>query len=101
MLVPDGQAVRKLPAVGLVTVTFSTTAVGGVEAVIRGTPPCPATVTAIVCPAPSGLEKPPVPFRVSRMRAGVSPVNVLPVAVELLASVNQPPTSAITCTVPK
>lgn len=82
--------------------TFNTTAVGGtgdVE-VINGTPPHPATVSAIVPPGPTGDEKPPIPERVSRMRTGVTPVNTLPVAPGRLASVNQPLTSAMTCTLP-
>ena len=63
---------------------------------MAGTPPTPATVAAIVAPGPTGWEKPPVPVRVSRIRAGVTPTNRLPLAARLLPSLNQPPMSAIT-----
>src|SRR5439155_20548912 len=65
-------------------------------AVMAGTPPTPATVAAIVAPGPTGWENPPVPVRVSRMRAGVTPTKRLPLAAGLLPSLNQPPMSAIT-----
>src|SRR5439155_4669764 len=63
---------------------------------MAGTPPTPATVAAIVAPGPTGWEKPPVPVRVSRIRAGVTPTKRLPVAAGFVPSLNQPPMSAIT-----
>src|SRR5260370_28981532 len=67
---------------------------------MSGTPPQPATVTTIVPPGPTDDENPPIPERVSRIRTGVTPVNTLPVAAGTLASVNQPLTSAMICTLP-
>ena len=46
---------------------------------MAGTPPCPATWNPRVDPAPSRLTgTPPVPFRVSSNRFGVSGLNVPP-----------------------
>ena len=52
--VPPGTTSRKLGAVVSVTVTFSTTALGGTGSVILGTPPWPAIVSDIVLVGPSG-----------------------------------------------
>src|SRR2546423_5614977 len=68
-VVPLGNRVRKLAAVGLVTATLRTTA----PAPVAGTPPTPATWTSIVWWGPTLAVKPPVPYRVSRMRAGDRP----------------------------
>ena len=70
-VVPVGNSVRKLPAVVFVTVTFSTTA----PTPVAGSPPAPATGMLLVCCGPNGPLMPPVPSRVSRMRAGVTGVN--------------------------
>src|SRR5207245_6124523 len=59
------------------------------------TTPAPPTDTVRVAFGPIG----PPPALVSRMRAGVMPVKTLPPAV-LLASVNQPPTSATASVLP-
>src|SRR5438132_11425421 len=75
---PSGQTDRKLGAVVSATVTFSTTAVGGCALVIAGTPPCPATISDRWLLGATGVLQPPVPFRLSRMRLGVRPLNVLP-----------------------
>src|SRR5437868_7170649 len=64
---PVGHTVRKLDAVGLVTVTFSTTA----ATPWAGTSPRPATGRLIVLPDPTVVD-PPMPLRVSSSRAGVS-----------------------------
>src|ERR1700681_2109328 len=80
-------------------VTLITTAVGGVAAVIAGTPPRPATWTAIGRAGQRAVPSPRVRSRVSRMRDGVSPRNVPPV-VATVPSVNQPPTSAIRSALP-
>src|ERR1700680_1718434 len=79
--VPLGQTVRTLGAVGPVTVTLITTAFGGVDDPIAGTPPPPATVTTMVAPDPTRPPMPPVPLRVSTMRVGETPTNTLPLAV--------------------
>src|SRR5712691_6269133 len=68
-LAPVGKTVRKLGAVGLVTVTLMITAL----APVNGTPPLPATVRVVVAPAPS-LPISPGPVRVSLMREGVRAV---------------------------
>src|SRR5207237_5869515 len=86
---PSGQTVRKLGAVVSVTVTFSTTAVGGCASVKAGTPPCPVTTNDRWLLGVSGVLQPPVPFRLSRMRVGVRPLNVLPAAA-VVPSLNQP-----------
>ena len=68
---PVGKRVRKLAAVGDVTVTFMTTA----TAPVAGTPPWPLTCTFTVAAGPTGPVMPPVPVRVSRIRAGVNGLN--------------------------
>src|SRR5436190_23413023 len=88
-----------LDAVVPVTVRFATTAVGGLGSVMLGTPPNPATATTRPLSGPHGVEKPPVPYRLSRIRAGVRGLNRLP-APPIVASVNQPFTSATTLVVP-
>src|SRR5207248_11636427 len=75
------------------------TAVGGLGAVIGGTPPTPATLTAIVWLGPSDALGARMPRRVSRMREGVSAVYWLPPAVDVV-DVNHPPTSTMTLTLP-
>src|SRR2546425_845426 len=72
---PVGHTVRKDPAVVSVTVTLSTTA----DTPLAGTPPTPVTVKSSEPPGPSGWLNPPVPLRVSRIRAGARLVNPLPV----------------------
>ena len=95
-----GQIVRWSPTVGFVTVTLSTTAVGGLWAVIPGTPPRPATGSDIVAPwpiAPIGEPKSAVPIRVSRMRVGSAvALKPLPVSCQFVSSLNQPLTSTTT-----
>ncbi len=66
-VVPDGKAVRYPPVLGWVTVTLTTTA----DTPVAGTPPMPVTPAAMVAPGPTGDTNPPVPLRVSRIRAGV------------------------------
>src|SRR5438445_12777290 len=95
----SGQTDRKLGAVVSVTVTFSTTAVGGWASLIAGTPPCPATTKDRGLLGASGKLQPPVPFRLSRTRVGFRPVNVLPAAA-VVPSLNQPLTSATRSTDP-
>src|SRR5258708_15023625 len=99
MLTPVGDTVRLLPAGPPVAVTLITTAVGAFGAPIDGTPPTPATVTAIVPWGPIGALNPPVPLRVSRIRDGVTAVYWLPPPVDV-EDVNQPPTSTMTLTLP-
>src|SRR5216683_822541 len=79
-LAPSGQTIRSLAAVGLVTVTFRTTALGGIADAAMGTPPLPATCTTRLFPAPSGAWGAPVPLRVSTMRAGTRATNCAPAA---------------------
>src|ERR1700693_2756325 len=95
----SGHAGNTPAVVVLVTVRFATAAGGGLEPVIAGTPPNPATPTTRPELGPHGNVKPPVPFLLSRMRAGVSGVNQLPVPPGVV-SVNQPFTSATTFVVP-
>src|SRR5437879_5753136 len=74
---PDGQMVRKLEAVVLVTVTLSTT-----PSAPAGTPPLPVTWTSRVVPAPHGVPYGPTcgpDGRESWMRAGLSDVKPSPV----------------------
>ena len=52
------------------TVTLRATA----DTSLEGTPPAPVTCTSTDCPGPTLDETPPVPVRVSRMRAGVTGV---------------------------
>src|SRR6266550_1206266 len=99
MLTPVGHMVRLLAAVPPVAVTVTTTAFGAFGAEIGGTPPTPATVTAMVCPGPIGALNPPVLLRVSRMRDGVTAVYWLPPAVDV-EDVYQPPTSTMMLTLP-
>src|SRR6202521_799759 len=89
-------------ATGCAAGTLSTTAIGGlgVVEVIKGMPPQPDAVPAIVPPGPTGDVNPPVPVRVSRIRAGVTPVNVDPVVV-VTPSLYQPATSAMMFTDPR
>src|SRR5438552_2531663 len=96
---PSGQTDRKLGAVVFVTVTLSTTAVGGWASLIAGTPACPATTNDRWLLGASGVLQPPVPFRLSRMRVGVTPVKPLPFS-PTVPSVNQPLTSATRSTDP-
>ncbi len=70
---PVGLTRNQLAVVGLVTVTFMTTAVA-----LAGTAPAPATFSARVAPGPHGVEKPPVPSRESRTRFGVTAVKRSP-----------------------
>src|SRR3982074_2497524 len=49
---------------GLVTATLRTTP----DTPVAGTPPWPVTWRSMVCPAPTGALKPPVPVRGSRIR---------------------------------
>src|SRR5262245_48789327 len=92
---PDGQTVTKLAALGFVTVTFNATA----PTPAAGTPPRPR-INRLSLPA-SPIAPPPAarpstvgdPGRVSMRRAGVSPVNALPVG-------NQPSTSTMTSVPP-
>src|SRR5436190_7354201 len=65
---PLGKTVRKLPAEGATAVTLRTTAVTP----LAGTGLVPTTFTERVAPWPSRPAGPPVPFRVSRMRVGVT-----------------------------
>src|SRR4051812_29194145 len=65
---PAGKGGRWLAGGGPVGVTFSTTA----DPADAGTPPRPLTCRFMVAAWPSGPGAPPVPFRVSRMRAGVT-----------------------------
>src|SRR4051812_19477819 len=65
---PLGNTVRKLPAEGSTAVTLRATAVTP----LAGTGLTPAIFTARVELAPSRPPGPPVPFRVSRMRVGVT-----------------------------
>src|SRR5437762_223021 len=70
---------------------------------MAGTPPTPATETWSTPSIPSvrpALMRPD-PGRVSVMRLGVMPVNTWPVVVGLVPSVYQPPTSAMTSTLPE
>src|SRR5438552_4681965 len=96
---PSGQPDRKLGVVVSVTVTFSTTAVGGWASLIAGTPPRPATISNRWLLGPSGVLQPPVPPRLSRMRVGVTPVKPLPFSPAVLF-VNQPLTSTTRSTDP-
>src|SRR5215510_11827834 len=64
---PVGHAVKKLCAVGFVTVTFSTTAVAP-----TGTPPRPVTCKSNDAPPPNGATGAPFPDRVSNTRAGTN-----------------------------
>src|SRR6267378_6934421 len=89
----SGQAIKAPAIVVFVTVRLATTAVGGLGSVMSGTPPSPATPTTRPELAPHGVLKPPTPNLLSRMRAGVSGVNQLPVPPGV-ESVNQPFTSA-------
>src|SRR5438477_7527421 len=94
--VPLGYAVRKLGAVGFVTVTLRATAVTPAA----GTPPRPDTWRFSVEAWPSDPRNPPVPSRVSSSRAGVSPLNN-PAVGDAVGGPNQPSTSTTTCTVPR
>src|SRR5436309_3548884 len=67
---PFGHTVRKLRAVGSVTVTFRTTD----DTPVAGTPPRPVTWRSMLVAALSGAA----PVRVSRSRAGVSGWNPAP-----------------------
>src|ERR1035441_4394391 len=82
-LTPSGYTVTKPLAVGWVTVTFNTTA----PTPDAGTPPAPSTDKSTELPAPTGPAGPPVPLRVSRIRAGVN--GVRPPAAAL-PDANQP-----------
>ena len=80
--------------VGFVAVTFKATA----PAPVRGTSPRPTTSMLIDCAGPTGppfMKRPSIVglFRVSAMRAGVTPVNVWPAG-------SQPSTSMTTLVVP-
>src|ERR1700682_1550831 len=63
---PAGVTFRKLEAVVFVTVTLRTTPVAPAGTVVVP----PATVKVSDPPGPSGVDVPPVPFLVSRMRLG-------------------------------
>src|SRR5215468_6139587 len=67
-VVPVGNAVRKLFAVGAVTVRFNTTD----ETPVAGTPPRPVTCSRRTRPAPRAALGAPLPVRVSRIRVGVN-----------------------------
>src|SRR5664279_4415803 len=68
---PEAYPVMNPPAVGAVTVTFSTTA----DTPVAGTPPCPVTLTATVAPARTAAAGAPVPDRVSSTRSGATDPN--------------------------
>src|SRR5690349_11292288 len=68
-VVPLGHTVTWLGTVGLVTVTFITTADTRPAA---GTPPRPLTCRVRDCPAVKGVAGVPLPVRESMSRAGVS-----------------------------
>src|SRR5664280_648835 len=74
---PPGYTVRKLAAVGLVTVTFRATAVAPAGR--------PGTVRVRTLPAPSLAWGAPRPVRVSNARAGAVPVKPPPVPVGVTA----------------
>src|SRR5664280_1544678 len=84
---PPGYTVRKLAAVGLVTVTFRATAVAPAGR--------PGTVRVRTLPAPSLAWGAPRPVRVANARAGAVPVKPPPVP-----GAKEPRTSAMTSTVP-
>src|ERR1700682_3285924 len=68
---------------------------------MAGTPPRPATGTVSGAPARTGARGiPPVPRRVSMIRAGGTPLKRPPDAAGSEASVNQPLTSTTTSTLP-
>src|SRR5262249_22813662 len=89
---PAGQTVRKPCAVGLVTVTFRTTA----EVPEAGTPPWPATGRGRGPPAPIVLPS----RRVSSSLAGCRELTMPSRPTELRASPTQPATSKTTSTLP-
>src|ERR1700680_3995038 len=92
IVVPSGHMTRSLVVVGAVTVTFRTTAVGGMPDDITGTLPLPATISGIVAAGPR--DEPP---RVSRIRLGTSGLNDAPASE---ASVKYPLTSMTTSAEP-
>src|SRR5438309_9906190 len=97
---PLGYTARWLAVEVLVTVTLTITARGGTAAVIEGTPPSPATGTVSGVPARTGARGiPPMPERVSIIRAGPTPVKRPPPTDGSEASGNQPLTSPTTSTV--
>jgi hypothetical protein len=73
-LAPSGYTVKIPAAVGLVTVTFTTTAVTP----DAGTPDAPATCKATDEFAATGPVTPPVPVRVSSTRTGLTGVSFDP-----------------------
>src|SRR5664279_1245574 len=68
---PEAYPVMTPPALGALTVTFSTTA----DTPVAGTAPCPVTLTATVAPGRTAAAGAPVPDRVSSTRSGATDPN--------------------------